>query len=76
MHTGSARTLGDLKQQGEERLLAACERCGLPGNFAVAGLILRFGAAEQLPGLLVELFATCPTRNTRHRWRCGARYVE
>jgi hypothetical protein len=28
MRTGGARTLGDLKQQGEERLLAACDRCG------------------------------------------------
>jgi hypothetical protein len=75
MPSGDARTLGDLVTEGHERLLVACDKCGRTGNYAVAQLILKHGAGERLPDLLVALSRDCPMRKSpAGRDRCGAVY--
>src|SRR4051794_29988068 len=72
MRTGKPRNFGDLEEDGVERLLVACERCGLTGDYSVASLVLQFGSDEQLPGLPGQSFGSCPIRKTAYRDRRAA----
>lgn len=72
MPIGGACVLGDLVDDGVERLVVACDKCPRVGNYGVASLIEQHGPTCGLPDLLAWLSRNCPRRASMSLDRCGA----
>lgn len=59
LRDADGRTLGDLKQDGRERLMTACDICGNTNNFWLDQLIAQYPAETPVLRFLAILHARC-----------------
>jgi hypothetical protein len=74
MPVGRVRTLGDLMEEGHERVYMSCNKCSRTGSYHLASIV-RHGVDKGLSDLLVELSRDCPQRTPHGFELCGATFT-